>query len=184
MGIFDRLLRGLSPQKPHAQTDSIERRSRNRTGAAAGLKALVVDDSKTVVAFLGRMLQQNKFQVLEAFDGESALEILLTAEVDIVFLDIVLPGINGFDVLRKIRRHPGLAQRTRVIVMSGNEAATEEYYAKRIGADEFLRKPFTREMVFASVEKVMNLPPFALQAKDAHAPNPRVQDTEIAARKF
>jgi PleD family two-component response regulator len=180
MGFFDRFLRGLTPPPPR-EARAAERRRSPRAREAAGLKALIVDDSKTVVAYLGRMLQQNRFQILEAFDGESALTILATSDVDIVFLDIVLPGINGFDVLRKIRRHSVLGQRTRVIIMSGNEAATEEYYAKRIGADEFLRKPCTREMVFASVERVMNLPPFAMQAKDPNAVSPLVQDTQIAA---
>jgi DNA-binding response OmpR family regulator len=180
MGFFAQFFRGLTAPTQRADLDSPERRRQPRA-QAAGLKALIVDDSKTVVAFLGRMLQQNRFQIFEAFDGESALTILETSDVDIVFLDIVLPGINGFEVLRKIRRHPVLGKRTRVIVMSGNEAATEEYYAKRIGADEFLRKPCTREMVFASVERVMNLPPFALQAKDPNAVSPLVQDTQIAA---
>jgi DNA-binding response OmpR family regulator len=180
MGFFAKFFRGLAAPASQVERDSPERRRQPRA-KASGHKALIVDDSKTVVAYLGRMLQQNRFQILEAFDGESALSILATSDVDIVFLDIVLPGINGFDVLRKIRRHPVLGQRTRVIIMSGNEAATEEYYAKRIGADEFLRKPCTREMVFASVERVMNLPPFAMQAKDPNAVSPLVQDTQIAA---
>jgi DNA-binding response OmpR family regulator len=160
MALFERLFRRRPAVDPSGPTP--ERRQRQRRASTHTRTALIVDDSKTVVAQLGLMMHQNKFEVLEAFDGESALKILENARVDIVFLDIILPGITGFEVLRKIRRHPRLASTTRVIVMSGNEAATEEYYVKRIGADEFMRKPFTRAAVFASVEKVLGLTPHAL----------------------
>ena len=185
MSILDRLLRWRSsapaPVRPYDAAETGERRRQPRP-AAEGARILIVDDSRTVVAVLGRMMQQNKSQVFEAFTGEAALELLETQEIDLVFLDIVLPGISGFDVLRRIRRNPRLSKRVRVIVMSGNEAATQEYYVRRIGADEFLVKPSTRAMVFASVERVLGLQPFALEGKSAEAnTGALVQDTEMSA---
>lgn len=139
----------------------VERRRRPRTQVPEGTAIMIVDDSKTMVAALGRMLRENGFVILEAFDGETALELLRKNKPSLIFLDIVLPGISGFDVLRRIRRSQYVGK-VPVIVMSGNEAATEEYYVKRIGADDFMRKPCSRAEVFSRVERLLNLEPRAL----------------------
>jgi len=139
----------------------VERRRRARRRVPEGTSILIVDDSKTMVAALGRMLRENGFVILEAFDGEAALELLRKNKPSLIFLDIVLPGISGFDVLRRVRRSQYVGS-VPVIVMSGNEAATEEYYVKRIGADDFMRKPCSRAEVFSRVERLLNLEPKAL----------------------
>ena len=74
-----------------------------------------------MVAALGRMLRENGFVIPEAFDGETALELLRKNKPSLIFLDIVLPGISGFDVLRRVRRsqYVGLVP---VIVMSGKRS--------------------------------------------------------------
>ncbi len=82
---------------------------------------------------------------------------------DLIFLDIIRPGISGFDVLRRIRRSTYVGK-VPVIVMSGNEAAAEEYDVRRIGADDFLRKPCSRAEVFSRVERLLDLKPNALRA--------------------
>jgi DNA-binding response OmpR family regulator len=73
----------------------------------------------------------------------------------IVFLDIVLPGMNGFSALRMIRRNP-LTRDIPVIMMSGNEQATEQFFGTRIGADDFLKKPFSRFEVFSRIERLLD----------------------------
>ncbi|WP_411268993.1 response regulator [Pseudomonas aeruginosa] len=72
-----------------------ERRNRARRNARPGSKMLVIDDSPTIVALLKRMLQQNQYEVLEAFDAESGIEIARREVPDLIFLDIVLPGMAG-----------------------------------------------------------------------------------------
>ncbi len=74
---------------------------------------------------------------------------------DLIFLDIVLPGMNGFNALRAIRKDP-TTQYIPVIMISGNEHATEQFYAHRIGADDFLKKPFSRYEVFAHIELLLD----------------------------
>ncbi len=142
----------------------VERRLRPRGRVHAGASVLIIDDSKTMVAALGRMLRDNQFTVLEALDGESGLEMLQKNKPNLIFLDIMLPGSNGFDVLRRIRRSQYVGK-VPVIVMSGNEAATEEYYVRRIGADDFMRKPCSRAEVFSRVERLLDLTPNALGAR-------------------
>lgn len=169
MAIFDFFKKRAAATEPApvAQSDNpVERRSRPRSRAHAGASVLIIDDSKTMIAALGGMLRDNQFTVLEALDGESGLELLRKHKPILIFLDIILPGINGFDVLRRIRRSQYIG-RVPVIVMSGSDTATEEYYVRRIGADDFMRKPCSRAEVFSRVERLLDLAPNALRASSA-----------------
>lgn len=130
-------------------------RQNNRVNAKSGTRVLVIDDSKTVVGFLSRLLKQNGYEMLEAGDAETGVELAKTGKPDLIFLDIVLPGMNGFAALRLLRRDPSLRQ-VPVIMMSGNVEATEEFYLQSIGADDFLKKPFSRAEVCARVEQLLD----------------------------
>ena len=149
----DRDQAGL-PEQAQAATpehDGPERRGRNRRNARAGSRMLVIDDSPTIVALLKRMLQQNQYEVLEAFDAESGIEIARREVPDLIFLDIVLPGMDGFNALRTLRRDPATRD-VPIIMISGNAQATEQFYVQRIGADDFMKKPFSRAEVFDRIE--------------------------------
>lgn len=164
MPFFDYFRKRFLAAEPAVVSDKpVERRLRPRARVPAGASVLIIDDSKTMVAALGRMLRDNQFTVLEALDGEAGLEVLQKNKPSLIFLDIMLPGISGFDVLRRIRRSQYVGK-VPVIVMSGNEAATEEYYVRRIGADDFMRKPCSRAEVFSRVERLLDLTPNALAA--------------------
>ncbi|TNJ35852.1 response regulator [Arenimonas terrae] len=132
-----------------------ERRLKPRTNARPGTRMLVIDDSATIVALLSRMLRQNEYHVLEAEDAETGLEIARTQSPELIFLDIVLPGMDGFAALRQLRRDP-YTRDIPVIMISGNEQATEQFYVHRIGADDFMKKPFSRAEVFARVERLLD----------------------------
>ena len=141
--------------KPASASPGPERRGKARTNARPGTRMLVIDDSATIVALLSRMLRQNDYHVLEASDAEQGLEIARNQSPELVFLDIVLPGMDGFAALRQLRRDP----QTRdipVIMISGNEQATEQFYVHRIGADDFMKKPFSRAEVFARIERLLD----------------------------
>jgi DNA-binding response OmpR family regulator len=136
-------------------SDHPERREKERRGAAPGTRVLIIDDSATIVALLRRMLRQNELATLEAGDAESGIEIARAERPDLIFLDIVLPGMNGFAALRNLRREP-VTRDIPVIMISGNEQATEQFYAHRIGADDFMKKPFSRAEVFARIERLLD----------------------------
>ena len=145
-----------APAEP-AQPDheGPERRERNRRHARPGTRVLVIDDSPTIVALLKRMLQQNQLVVLEAFDAESGIEIARREVPDLIFLDIVLPGMDGFNALRTLRRDP-ITKHLPIIMISGNAQATEQFYVQRIGADDFMKKPFSRAEVFIRIEALLD----------------------------
>ncbi len=135
--------------------DGPERRDRIRRKARPGTRVLVIDDSPTIVALLKRMLQQNELSVLEAFDAESGIEVARREVPDLIFLDIVLPGMDGFRALRTLRRDP-ITKDLPIIMISGNAQATEQFYVQRIGADDFMKKPFSRAEVFNRVEALLD----------------------------
>lgn len=164
MGVIDRLgtLLGLrttdvpaEPAPARAPVISIERRVRKRVDARRGTSVLIIDDSKTMVVALNRMLQTGGFLIAEAFDGETGVAIARSQRPDLIFLDIVMPGMNGFAALRALRRAPAL-QDVPVIMMSGNEHATEQFFGGRIPADDFMKKPFSRLEVFARIEGLLD----------------------------
>jgi twitching motility two-component system response regulator PilH len=149
MGQLDRFRRLLGMNQPD------DRRRRRRIHARRGLKVLVVDDSRTIVAALGHMLKQNGYQTMSAESAEQAFKMLETERPDLVFLDIVLPGMSGFTALRKLRRNPD-TESIPVIMISGNPQAVEQFYVKKIGADGFMKKPFGRYEVFSRIERLVS----------------------------
>ncbi|MBD8899917.1 response regulator [Rhodanobacter sp. DHG33] len=145
MGFFKRWLGGAeaSAQRPE-----------DRKQAPTGTRMLVVDDSPTICAVLGRMLEQDGYAVQKAADGERALELAKAELPELIFLDIVLPGINGFAVLRALRHDP-LTARIPIVMISGNPQATEQFYVQRYGADDFIKKPFNRHDVTSSIGQLV-----------------------------
>ena len=144
-----------APAPAELDHEGPERRERNRRHARPGTRVLVIDDSPTIVALLKRMLQQNQLVVLEAFDAESGIEIARREVPDLIFLDIVLPGMDGFNALRTLRRDP-ITKHLPIIMISGNAQATEQFYVQRIGADDFMKKPFSRAEVFMRIEALLD----------------------------
>ena len=128
-----------------------ERRAVRRTGEPKGACILVVDDSATIRAVIGKMLTQDGHMVLKAADGEQALATARRESPDLIFLDIVMPGMSGFAVLRALRHDP-LTRDIPIVMISGNLQATEQFYVQRFGADDFMKKPFGRGEVFARIE--------------------------------
>jgi twitching motility two-component system response regulator PilH len=132
----------------------MERRSAPRQRPRPGTRVLIVDDSRTVVAALRRMLQQGGYNTLEAYDAESAIAIARDKLPNLIFMDVVLPGMNGFQATRILSRAESTA-RIPIIVMSGNEQATEQFWVLKIGAADFMKKPFRRRDVFDRLERLL-----------------------------
>lgn len=161
MGIIERM-RALLGSRPREETVAAtpearkpERRQRARRDAREGTRVLIIDDSPTIVAALKKFLRSAGCQFLAAANAEQGLALAGREKPDLVFLDIVLPGMNGFAALRVLRRDPALRE-VPVIMMSGNEQATEQFFGSRIGADDFMKKPFSRQEVFARIERLLD----------------------------
>ena len=155
-----------------------DRRLKQRRNARAGTRVLLVDDSPTIVALLRKLLRQNGYETLEAGDAETGIELARSEQPDLIFLDIVLPGMNGFAALRALRRDP-LTKAIPIIMISGNVAATEQFYVQRIGADDFMKKPFSRAEVFSRIEVLLDTASVPRRATErnvsAETPAPQAQ---------
>lgn len=155
-----------------------ERRDQPRLQAALGARVLVVDDSATIRAVLGKMLLQDGYEVLKAADGESAIEMARSDQPDLIFLDIVLPGMSGFAVLRCLRRDAS-TRHIPIVMISGNVQATEQFYVQRFGADDFMKKPFGRSEVFERIRSLVQSG--RMVPRDPAAPAAPVPEFETAA---
>lgn len=158
-----------------------ERRVCARRNARAGTRVLLIDDSATIVALLRKLLRQNGYETIEAGDAETGIELARTERPDLIFLDIVLPGMNGFSALRTLRRDP-LTCAIPIVMISGNVAATEQFYVQRIGADDFMKKPFSRSEVFSRIEPLLDadaVPRRSTQRNAAIADNASVVDESV-----
>ena len=99
---------------------------------------LLVDDEKEFVSTLAERLQMRGIQPQVAFSGEEALEMLKRNVPDVMVLDLKMPGIDGLEVLRRVKkRHP----RVQVIILTGHGSERDEAAARRLGAFDHLQKP-------------------------------------------
>ena len=141
IGFIKRLLGAHVVAVQHAQTTH-------------GARMLVVDDSPTICAVLGKMLGQDGYHVLKATDGNAAIALVRSQIPALIFLDVVMPGMNGFSVLRVLRHDP-LTCDIPIIMISGNQQATEQFYLQRYGADDFMKKPFDRGDVYERIGRLV-----------------------------
>lgn len=164
MGILDKLRSTLSAPKaaPAAGATAAsgtpareERRRNKRVNARDETRALIIDDSPTIVFALKKILQSAGFITLEALDAETGIALAREQTPDLIFLDIILPGVNGFAALRTLRKDPATVH-IPIIMISGNEQATELFFGSRTGADDFMKKPFSRFEVFARIERLLD----------------------------
>jgi DNA-binding response OmpR family regulator len=162
-------------------TQSGERRHIPRSGVPKGARVLVVDDSATIRAVLGKMLMQDGHEVLTAPDGETALALARSQLPDLIFLDIVMPGMNGFAALRALRRDP-LTQTIPIVMISGNLQATEQFYVQRYGADDFMKKPFGRGEVFARLQHLTKSGRLVLRVRTPAEALPQAPELSAAER--
>lgn len=106
---------------------------------------LICDDSASIHSSLSSYFRHEGFNVISVYDGESALEQVKKTKIDIVLLDIMLPGMNGFDVCRNIRKTSDVY----IIILSAKDEEIDRVLGLELGADDYVTKPFSpRELVY------------------------------------
>ncbi len=114
-------------------------------------KILVVDDEEHIVELVELYLGKEGYKVLRAFDGDTAIEMFAAEKPDLLVLDIMLPGKDGLDVLREIRKN----SQTPVIMLTAREAEIDRVVGLELGADDYLTKPFSPRELVARVKAVL-----------------------------
>lgn len=104
-------------------------------------RIMVVDDEEFVVDIIGHALRTQKHIIVSAYNGQQAIELLQRHRLDLVILDIIMPGLDGLQVCRFMRRHPRLAS-IPVILLTARERVEDRIAGLEAGADDYLTKPF------------------------------------------
>jgi adenylate cyclase len=116
---------------------------------------LAVDDQPANLRLLDAVLSPNGYRVITASSGEQALELMHSSGVDLVLLDIVMPGIDGYEVCRRIRSEPSTAFLPVVMITASGEQ--EKTQAIKAGADDFINKPFHQGELLARVASLARI---------------------------
>jgi two-component system alkaline phosphatase synthesis response regulator PhoP len=106
------------------------------------MKILIVDDEQDIVDLLSVSFKREGFQVISADNGENALELVSTKKPDLVILDLMLPGIQGFEVCKMIRSDPENANLP-ILILSAKDSEVDRVVGLEIGADDYITKPFS-----------------------------------------
>ncbi len=117
-------------------------------------KILIVDDEEKNIRLLKAMLMPEKYQTFEAISGEQALKSVMAANPDLILLDVMMPGINGFDVCRKLKE----AEETKMIpIVMVTALSDKEHRIKALvaGADDFLSKTVDRSELLVLVQSLL-----------------------------
>ncbi len=114
-------------------------------------RILVVDDERRMVGFIRLNLEQDGFEVIEAFNGSEALERLRDSLPDLILLDVMMPDIDGFDVLRMIRE----ISQVPVIMLTAKGEEDDKVKGLELGADDYVTKPFSPRELVSRVKAVL-----------------------------
>lgn len=117
-------------------------------------RLLVVDDDKQITRLLQSYLEKSGFAVLTAYDGENALRVIRHERPDLVVLDLMLPGRDGWEVTRTVRADPHLAE-IPILMLTARVEDTDKILGLELGADDYLTKPFNPREVVARVRAIL-----------------------------
>ncbi len=112
---------------------------------------LVVDDDARLRELLAEYLGGRGYEVLTAENGETCLEVIATRSVDLIVLDVMMPGKDGFEVVRELRKNKS----TPVIMLTARGDETDRIVGLEIGADDYLPKPFNPRELLARIQAVL-----------------------------
>lgn len=119
---------------------------------------LIVDDEPNIVVPIEFLMEQNGYSVLVAGSGEEALEIIAKYKPDLVLLDIMLPGIDGYEVCEIIRLKPEW-RAIKIIFLTAKGRDVDVAKGMVLGADAYIIKPFSNAEILENVQKLLNEPP-------------------------
>ncbi len=119
---------------------------------------LIVDDEPNIVVPIEFLMEQNGYSVLVAGSGEEALEIIAKYEPDLVLLDIMLPGVDGYEVCEIVRLNPEW-QEMKIIFLTAKGRDVDMAKGMVLGADAYIIKPFSNVDILENVRKLLDDPP-------------------------
>ena len=117
-----------------------------------GKTILIVEDEQNIVDILSFNLGREGYDTLEAYDGPTGLQLALENNPDLILLDLMLPGMDGFGVCRRVRE---AGSSTPIIMLTAREEETDKVLGLELGADDYITKPFSPREVVARIKAVL-----------------------------
>lgn len=129
----------------------------------AKAKILIIDDEKSILDLITAYLDQEDYDYKTASDGEAGLDLALNYMPDLIVLDIMLPGLDGIEILSRLRRESDVY----VIMLTARGEETDKIIGLSVGADDYLTKPFSPRELIARIKAALR----RLQSQPAKTPN-------------
>ena len=117
-----------------------------------GLKVMIIDDSKTIRRTAETLLAKAGCEVITAVDGFDALAKIADSNPDLIFVDIMMPRLDGYQTCSLIKNNADFAA-TPVIMLSSKDGLFDKARGRIVGSDEYLTKPFSKEELFDTIER-------------------------------
>lgn len=136
-----------------------------------GRKILVVDDEPVLVETIVYNLEQEGYQVVTAADGVSALETARRELPDLIILDVMLPGMDGLEVCRHLRREDSTS-RTPIMMLTAKDSEIDKVVGLEVGADDYVTKPFGRHEFLARVRVLLRRIEYTTSPREEVQPAP------------
>ncbi|MGB5625029.1 MAG: twitching motility response regulator PilG [Woeseiaceae bacterium] len=121
----------------------------------SGLKILVVDDSKTIRRTAETLLSKEGCQVFTAIDGFDALSKIADHQPDLIFVDIMMPRLDGYETCSLIK-HNKVFKETPVIMLSSKDGLFDRARGRIVGSEQYLTKPFTKDELLGAISNQIN----------------------------
>jgi len=119
-------------------------------------KILIVDDTPDNVQFLALRLRSANFEVHVAFSGEDGIQKARQEPPDLIILDVMMPGLNGFQVCRKLKQDPTFEQ-TPIVFLTAKDQPSDRFWGFEVGATEYLTKPIDPRMLVQKVQQLLQV---------------------------
>lgn len=117
-----------------------------------GLKVMIIDDSKTIRRTAETLLAKAGCEVITAVDGFDALAKIADSNPDLIFVDIMMPRLDGYQTCSLIKNNANFASKP-VIMLSSKDGLFDKARGRIVGSDEYLTKPFSKEELFDAIER-------------------------------
>jgi len=145
-------------------------------------KILVIDDEKDILDLVEYNLKQNGYKVSCVATGEEALEVAISFKPDLILLDLMLPGVDGFDVCRNLKSQPDTRE-IPVIMLTAKSEDIDVVTGLELGADDYITKPFSPRILVARVRAILRKKKKSPETEKSGEMLIRAQDIVIDKRK-
>jgi two-component system, chemotaxis family, response regulator PixH len=114
---------------------------------------LIVEDTLSEMELMSHYLREGGYNVISAVGAKEALNKVLEYKPDVVITDVVMPGMSGFELCRRLKSHPD-TEKVPIVICSSKDQEIDRLWGMKQGADAYLTKPFTREQILRAIKAV------------------------------